>query len=135
MKAFMAQGSNFLAKPPSASACHQYPATRNGGDEGDEGDEGHESHEGHEGNEGKKGRSEIAGLRGHPGEDDWRRQEAGGQGALCQGQGNPRGEVEAMNMDLAVGAAGLCRDSRVVVLPRPGCPSCKFPFGSPKKKK
>merc|ERR1719420_1598808 len=70
MKAFMAQGSNFLAKPPSASACHQYPATRNGGDEGDEGDEGHESHEGHEGNEGKKGRSEIAGLRGHPGEDD-----------------------------------------------------------------
>merc|ERR1719375_1004361 len=188
MKAFLAQGSNFLAKPPSASACHQYPATRNGGDEGDEGDEGHESHEGHEGNEGKKGRSEIAGLRGHPGEDDWRpqeagphheqaregdvekdarereesllphqglacgghqsqagtrgqwfychwRQEAGGQGALCQGQGNPRGEVEAMNRDLAVGAAGLCRDSRVVVLPRPGCPSCTFTFENKKKKK
>ena len=33
-----------------------------------------------------------------------------------------------MNRDLAVGAAGLCRDSRVVVLPRPGCPSCTFTF-------
>merc|ERR1719375_1529687 len=66
MKAFLAQGSNFLAKPPSASACHQYPATRNGGDEGDEGDEGHESHEGHEGNEAKKvGRKSLvfAGTR------------------------------------------------------------------------
>merc|ERR1719335_1564388 len=77
---------------------------------------------------GKKAFSHIqAGTRGQWFYCHWR-QEAGGQGALCQGQGNPRGEVEAMNRDLAVGAAGLCRDSRVVVLPRPGCPSCTFTF-------
>merc|ERR1712115_294875 len=64
------------------------------------------------------GHQSQAGTRGQWFYCHWR-QEAGGQGALCQGQGNPRGEVEAMNRDLAVGAAGLCRDSRVVVLPRP----------------
>merc|ERR1719235_1801118 len=78
------------------------------------------------------GHQSQAGTRGQWFYCHWR-QEAGGQGALCQGQGNPRGEVEAMNRDLAVGAAGLCRDSGVVVLPRPGCPSCTFTFEKKKK--
>ena len=49
------------------------------GDEGQEGEDSVEDHvqEGDAGHESKKGRSEIAGPRGHQGEDDWRPREAG----------------------------------------------------------
>merc|ERR1712007_294890 len=36
---------------------------------------GCQGHEGDEGNEGQKGWAEMAGLRGHTGENDWRPQE------------------------------------------------------------